>query len=139
MIGNVAPSVYVDEYPLLSADEDESVAPTREVRSTDVSKISLTVPMAVSLALAVAIVVGAFWQIRGADNAELNKQLATINSAVVQMSTQLEAEARVNAADKRADAVVTDNIKQSVDELKRQTQLLQLQYSELSKAMDQRR
>lgn len=118
-------------YPL---DEDRSVSPPREVRSTDVSKISLTMPMAVSLAIAVAVIVGAFWQIRGSDNASLTSKLAEINSTVLQMKTGLEAEARVNAADKRADAVVIDNLSKSVDDLKRQTQLLQLQYADMQKA-----
>jgi uncharacterized protein HemX len=91
--------------------------------------------MAASLAVAVAVVVGAFWQIRGSDNAELNRQLTAISTVVSTMSTNMDAEARVKAADQRADAVVIDNLKQSVDELKRQTQLLQLQYVELSKQM----
>jgi hypothetical protein len=76
---------------------------------------------------------------RAADNTELNRQLAEISGVVSAMSTNLEAEARVKAADQRADAIVIDNLKQSVDELKRQTQLLQLQYVELSKQFTQRR
>lgn len=116
----------------------DAMSPPREERSTDVSRISLTVPMALSLAVAVAVIVGAFWQIRGSDNTELNKQLSSINTAVAQMATRMEAEARVNEANKRSDALVIDNLKQSVDELKRQTQLLQLQYSELQKQIARR-
>jgi hypothetical protein len=71
MRGNEAASVYPIEVPSVPAEEPDVVTP-RETRSTDVSRISLTAPMAASLAVAVAVVVGAFWQIRGSDNAELN-------------------------------------------------------------------
>lgn len=95
--------------------------------------------MAVALAVAVAVIVGAFWQVRGSDNAEVAKQLSAINNAMAQMSTNLAAEARINAADKRADGVVIDSLNKSVEELKRQTTLLSLQYAEMSKQMSQRR
>lgn len=128
-IGMSNAAVYDSDIPSSQSSGDGSVTQPREGRSTDVSRVSLTVPMALSLAFAVAIVVGAFWQIRASDNG----QLMEIKAAVSAMKTNLEAEARVNAADKRADSVVIDNLSKSVDDLKRQTQLLQMQYAEMQK------
>lgn len=98
--------------------EESIVSPTRDTRSTDVTALHVPVPYLVTvIALAIGIA-GGIWK---------------IDARISVMEARDDSRREVDAANKRADAVLYDHMKQSVDELKRQTQLLQLQYAELSK------
>ena len=89
-------------------------------RSTDINVTQLQVPlpyMVTIIGICIAIAAG-IWR---------------VDSRITVMEATEVNRREVDAANKRADDVLYDSMKQSVDELKKQTQLLQLQYAELSK------
>lgn len=114
------------------------VAPTPS-KTTDVSLISLTIPVAIAMAVFVASLVAGFWTVVSSQADTFKEQSTAIASDVRDIKTRLELQSQVDEANKRADTLVNDSMKQSVDELRRQVQLLQLQYAELSKQIQGRR
>lgn len=96
----------------------EDVAVTRAGRATDTDITKLHVPlpyMFTIIGLAVAIVLG----------------IVRIDMRISVMEAKEESREKVEAANSRADTMLYDNLKQSVDDLRKQTQLLQLQYQSL--------
>ena len=118
---------------------EDAHAVSPPTKTTDVSHISLTVPMAIGMAVFVASLVGGFWAVVYSQSAEYATQATGIASDVRDIKTRLELQSQVDEANERADTLVQDSMKQSMDELRRQVQLLQLQYSELSKQIQARR
>lgn len=127
-------AVYEDDVPL--STRETAVSPTK---TTDVSHISLTVPMAIAMAVTIASLVGGFWAVMDRKSAEIEKVANVTASDVRDIKTTITLQAKVDEANDRADAIVQDSMKQSVDELRRQVTLLQIQYQELSKQITQRR
>lgn len=119
--------------------EDSPVVAPAPTKTTDVSLISLTIPVAIAMAVFVASLVAGFWTVVNSQAATFKEQSTAIASDVRDIKTRLELQSQVDEANKRADTLVNDSMKQSVDELRRQVQLLQLQYAELSKQMQGRR
>lgn len=118
MISVATPSVY----PI---KDDPVVSPER--RSTDVSRLKFPLGM-------VAAIVGT------AIGIVTSQQIgqASLKSDMRDILTRMELSAKVSEADKRAQDVIYDTLQQSVKDLKGQVQLLQLQYGELTKQMQQK-
>lgn len=117
----------VAAYPLTHLEEAREMTPP--VKTTDVSRVSLTVPMAIGMAVFVAAMVGGFW----ATIYTYSQRTTEIASDVRDIKTRLEFQSKIDEANKRADSMVQDTMKVSIDELRRQMQLLQMQYAELAK------
>lgn len=134
MIGNPFVAVYPDEQvPSLTGVKD--VSTPREGRASDAANLRFPLPM-------VFVIVGTALSVATAQYVAASSQReaqAEIQSDIRDMKTRMEMQATVTAADKRADVMMYDNLNKSVDELRRQTQLLQLQYTELSKQIQSRR
>ena len=118
-------AVYPIEYQPVH-DGDHDVTPHAASRSTDINVTQLQVPlpyMVTIIGICIAIAAG-IWR---------------VDSRITIMEANEINRLKVEEANKRADDVLYDNMKNSVDDLKRQTQLLQLQYVELSKQITQRK
>ncbi len=116
-------AVSIDEIP---SSEIPETAVTRPVRSTDVNVTQLQVPlpyMVTIIGICIAIAAG-IWR---------------VDSRITMMEVNELNRLKTEAYKQRADDVLYDSMKTSVDELKKQTQLLQLQYAELSKQISQRK
>ena len=116
--------VAVLEREALFAMSGDDVSPTRESRATDITKAVVPVPYMVTLMIVALGMFAAVWR---------------IDTKISILEVREQSRILVEEANKRADSMQYDNMKQSVDELKRQTQLLQMQYAELSKQITSRR
>jgi uncharacterized protein HemX len=121
-------------FPLTSTDVP--VSPPREARSTDVAvgRITYTTQMLIGAILMTATIIGAVYGLTGGIR---ESQLRT-ESDMRDLRTRMEYQQRVNEADARAQGVVFDNMKTTVEQLRAQVQLLQLQYAEINKQIRQR-
>ena len=118
-------------YPLedLSHESSESNV-TREARSTDIQVSRLTFPLPV-----MAAIVGTAISVMGIQyvaNAGMRDSQLAVQSDVRDMRTRMEMQTQIDIArnEARTQEIQTQN--EAINELKRLTQLLQLQYSELS-------
>lgn len=112
-----------------AAVEEPVSSPER--RLTDVSRSGLNLPMVAGVIVFAAAMMGSFWAI----NNRTNERMLEMQSDVREIRTRMEMQSQINDANKRSDVLLYENLNSSVDELRRQTQLLQLQYAELSKQM----
>ncbi len=101
----------------------------REGRATDAAKITFPVQMVIGAVIMTASIIGAVY---GMTNGIRESQLKT-ESDMRDLRTRQEYQQRVNEADARAQSVVFDNMKSTVEQLRAQVQLLQLQYAEINK------
>jgi hypothetical protein len=101
---------------------------TMNRRSTDVNRLTFTFQTVIQIVSTAITIMGVTWW----SNAEMK-------SDIRDMRTRMEYDSKIQEANDRANAVMADNMKESIAELKRQSTLLQLQYGELSKQISQRR
>lgn len=123
---NVATAVYDFDDRSVPMGDETAVSPTK---GQDATKLTIPLPVAAGLIVFAASLLGSLWAVGYSLSAQIQSQAATISNINTRMEMQIE----VDKANKRADAVVLDNLSKTVDDLKRQTQLLSLQYAELSK------
>lgn len=76
------------------AQDAPDVSPTP--KTTDISKISLTAPMAAALIVAVAAIVGAFWQLRGVDSAQMGAFRNTLEQLQSRLSEREASESKLD-------------------------------------------
>ena len=105
--------------------EEPNDMTTRPARSTDdVMRLHIPLPyMLTVIGVALAIAAG-IWR---------------LDARIGLMEERENMRTKIEEANSRADNVLYDNMKQSIDDLKRQTQLLSLQYAELAKQTAQRK
>jgi hypothetical protein len=113
---------------------EEPVTPPREARSTDASRLTFPTQMMIGCIVMTAAIIGSVYGLTGGIR---ESQLRT-ESDMRDLRTRMEYQQRVNEADARAQTVVFDNMKTTVEQLRSQVQLLQLQYAELNKQIRQR-
>lgn len=102
---------------------------SREGRSTDASRLTFPVQMLIGAVVMTATILGAVY---GMTSGIRESQLETA-SDIRDLRTRIEMAAQVNAADKRAQDMIFETTAKTVEQLRAQVQLLQLQYAELSK------
>ena len=91
---NQAAAVYVDEYPSIDAGA-EDVTPPRESRSTDVSKLTATLPTVVAIVFTALAVSGAQYVAQAGQR----EAQAEMQSDIRDMRTRMEYEAKLNEKD----------------------------------------
>lgn len=111
------------------ASETPEMTDSRPARATDASKLTFPVQMVIAMIVMTVSIIGAVY---GMTNGMRESQLRA-ESDMRDLKTRMEYQQRVNEADARAQQVVFDNMKQTVEQLRAQVQLLQLQYSEINK------
>lgn len=122
MIENTLAAVY-------PGDEEESVvSPTREGRSTDASRLNLPIGW-------VAGIVVFFVGVAGSQA----YNTSGMRSDVRDILTRMEMQSRISEADKRSQDMIFETTSKTVEQLRAQVQLLQLQYAEISKQITPRR
>lgn len=131
MIGNPAVSVYTDDGRAIP--ELREMTPPRESRVTDASRLMFPWPMMIAIVGTAITVTGT--QYLG--NAGVRETQAAIASDVRDMRTRMEMQAQIDIArnESRQSEVKSQN--EAINELKRLTQLLQLQYAALEKQIQQ--
>lgn len=102
---------------------------SRPARATDASKLTFPVQMVIAMIVMTVSIIGAVY---GMTNGVRESQLRS-ESDMRDLKTRMEYQQRVNEADARAQQVVFDNMKTTVEQLRAQVQLLSLQYSEMQK------
>lgn len=115
-------------------DDDRAVPMGAETtvsttKAHDATKLTLPLPIVAALVISAASLFGSVLGV----GYMLSSQIKDQASAIGNINTRMEMQSQVDAANKRADSVILDNLSKTVDDLKRQTQLLSLQYAELSK------
>lgn len=100
--------------------EERDVSPPKS--TTDATRLSFPI----GWVAAIVLTVGGF----GVQQA---MSLAAMRSDVRDILTRMEMQARLQESDKRAQDLIFETTGKSVEQLRAQTQLLQLQYAELSK------
>ena len=111
------------------ASETPEMTDSRPARATDASKLTFPVQMVIAMIVMTCSIIGAVY---GMTSGIRESQFKT-ESNMRDMQTRMEMQQRVNEADARAQTVVFDNMKQTVEQLRAQVQLLQLQYAEINK------
>lgn len=114
--------------------EDPVIVTPREARSTDADRVTFTGRMLIGAVVMTGSIIGSVYGLTGGIR---ESQLRT-ESDMRDLRTRMEYQQRVNEADARAQTVVFDNMKTTVEQLRAQVQLLQLQYAELNKQIRQR-
>lgn len=130
MIENVLPSVYPSKDDALSAETD--VSPPREARSTDASRLTFPVQMMIGAIVMTAAIVGSFYAMTTPIR-ELRESQLKIESDVRDMRTRMEMQTQIDVARQDARSVEVKAQNEAINELRRLTQLLQLQYAALEK------
>lgn len=110
---------------------EERVTPVREARSTDAAKLTFPVQMVIAMIVMTCSIIAAVY---GMTNGIRESQLQTA-SDLRDLRTRMEMQQQVDAArnDARASEIKSQN--DAISELRRLTQLLQLQYQALEKQM----
>lgn len=111
------------------ASETHEMTDSRPARATDASKLTFPVQMVIAMIVMTCSIIGAVY---GMTSGIRESQFKT-ESNMRDMQTRMEMQQRVNEADARAQTVVFENMKQTVEQLRAQVQLLQLQYAEINK------
>ncbi len=117
-----------------------AMAPPREERRVNADQLSFPLPMVLAMLTAIALTafaVGGMQYVFTTNDREARFQMQSDIRSIVQ---RLDAQAQIDAANKRADAAESDANKQSyestkaaVDSMRGVVQLLQLQVAELLK------
>lgn len=124
MIEDAMPAVYSDNEP-----PEAVVTPPREGRATDASRLMFPWPIVAAIVgTAVAVVGGQY-----ASNASIRDQQQSISSDIRDMRTRMEMQTQIDIARNEARTAELASQNEAINELKRLTQLLQLQYSTLEK------
>jgi hypothetical protein len=90
--------------------------------------------MLIGAILMTASIIGAVYGLTGG----IRESQLRSESDIRDLRTRMEYQQKVDEADNRAQAAVTENLNTTVTQLRSQVQLLQLQYTELSKQILQR-
>lgn len=103
---------------------EDAVSPPREGRSTDVSRLSFPIQMVIAIVASALTVGGGIW----ATNAGLRSDVRDI-------LTRMESEQRIRAIETRAQEDRANSMNDSINEMKRRMELIQLQYNQLREDM----
>ena len=106
---------------------EDTVSPPREARSTDASKLTFPVQMMIAAILMTATIIGAVYGLTGG----IRESQAQMQSDIRDMRTRMELQAEIDRARNEARGVEQKATNAAVDDLRRLTQLLQIQYNEL--------
>lgn len=111
------------------------MTPPREGRATDASRLMFPLPIVAAIVGTAITVVGGQY----ISNAGIRDQQREIQSDIRDMKTRMEMQAQIDVA--RNDTRLSDMKSQSdsIAELRRLTQLLQMQYAEISKQIQQQK
>lgn len=109
---------------------DDTVTPPREARSTDASKLTFPVQMTIGAIVMTATILGGVY---GMVNGIRESQMKT-ESDLRDLRTRFEMQGQVDMARNEARAAEVEASKSAIDDLRRLTQMLQLQYQEIAKA-----
>lgn len=115
-------------YPDAPATEI-SVAETRDRRSTDASRLTFPLQMLIGAILMTSAIIGAVY---GMTSGIRESQLKT-ESDLRDMRTRMELQVEIDRARNEARALEIKTQNDAIGDLRRMTQLLQIQYSELKK------
>ena len=126
-------AVYPMEDP--SPRQESDVAPLREIQSTDVSKLSFPFQIVIAIVVSAVSASATMWAVQQRTDAAQSVMASDIRDIL----TRMQGSAELAEANRRLQDMQTNQIRDSVEDLRRQTQLLQLQYAELSKQITQRR
>lgn len=128
MRGNAAVAVYSDEQ-VPSAAGVEDVSPPRESRSTDATKLSFPLQLMLGAIFTTASIIGGIWGVTSG-----------LRSDIRDIRTRMELQAEVDKARNEARTAEAkafndraEMISESMADLRRLTQLLQIQYQEMNK------
>lgn len=133
MIGNAALAVYPDERPSMAGVDD--VTPPREIRSTDVSKLSFPFQIVIAIAVSAVSASATIWAVqRNTETA-----IASMQSDIRDVLTRMEAQTKLDEANRRLADLQTNNMKESIDDLGNRVKLMELQYTQLAKEIIQGR
>lgn len=126
-------AVYDSEIPSTDSERDD-VGP-REVRSTDVSKLSFPLQIVIAIVVSAISASATMWAVQ----ARTTAAQSSMQSDIRDILTRMEGASKLDEAGRRLQDMQTTQMNESINDLKRQTQLLQLQYADLSKQITQRR
>lgn len=108
---------------------EDAPAVTREARSTDASRLTFPMQMLIGAILMTASIIGVVY---GMTSGIRESQLKT-ESDIRNLQTRMEMQLQIDNARNEARATELKIQSATIEELKRLTQLLQLQYAELQK------
>ena len=143
MRGLARASVYAGDSAFVETAPDPSlqdvgeadVPPTREVRSTDASKLSFPIQMVIAIVVSALSASATIWATQRYNDRMDSDMRSDIRNILTQMSNARELEiSNRQLQSERATAT-----KEAVDDVKRQVQQLQAQYMELSRQIAARR
>lgn len=124
-------AVYPDEGPSVTGVDD--VTPSR---THDATKLSLPLPVAIGMGVAMVSLVGSLWAVGYA----LSQQITAQSSDIRDIKTRMELTAEIDKARNEARAAEMQSLneraemmKEATDDLRRLTQLLQIQYQQLNR------
>ncbi len=109
------------------------MAPER--RSTDVSKITFPIQIVIAIVFSILSTSATIWATqRGNEQAQ-----ASMQSDIRNILTRMDNASNLASANQQLSDLKQAAVKESLDDVKRQVQLLQEQYAELSKQISQRK
>lgn len=108
---------------------EAEVSPTREGRATDASRLTFPVQMMIGAIVMTVTIVGGIRYY--AD--ELDKSISAQASDLRDIRTRMEMQTQVDIARNEARIAEMKSQNEAINDLRRITQMLQIQYSELSK------
>ena len=133
MRGNSGAAVYTDDY--LSPTEIDDVAAPREIRATDASRLSFPIQIVIAIVVSAVSASATIWAVQ----ARNSQTQAAMSSDIRDILTRMEGQAKLDESTRRLQDVQTDQMRQSINDLRMQTQSLQTQYADLSRQISQRR
>ncbi len=104
------------------------VATPREIRATDVSKLSFPIQIVIAIVVSAVSASGTIWMTQRGNE----KEQAAMRSDIRDVLTRMQGQSDLDAANRRLQELQTNQMKESIDELRRQTQLLEIQYRQLA-------
>lgn len=119
-------AVYSSDAPI---PETPEMSEPRTARSTDASRLTFPVQMVIAMIVMTVSIIGAVY---GMTNGIRDSQFKT-ELTMRELQTRMDMQQRVNDAETKAQGVIFENMKSTVEQLRAQVQLLQLQYAELNK------
>ena len=127
MRGLTDAAVYGDVSP--SSDAGVDVSPTREHAPTDVNKLSFPIQMVIAIVVSAVSASATIWAVqRGND-----QSLAAMQSDIRNVLTSMEGQSKIDAANQRLADVQRSSMEAAMDDMRRQIQILQQQYGEISR------
>lgn len=122
---------HADVYPIHDAPASETpeMTDSRPARATDASRLTFTAKMMIGAIMMTATIIAAVY---GMTNGIRESQLKT-ESDIRNLQTRMEMQLQIDNARNETRAMELKTQSAAIDELKRLTQLLQLQYAQLEK------